>query len=105
MCKERCGLYNLELVERKKMAMTTLRKYNVWHRILGYTLEGFIHKIQQLGDIYTYSQFWDSCIIENKVCFLFQFVFSKTADCFDLIHVYIWVDTNMLLLMVLTTYC
>lgn len=62
MGKECDGLYYLELIERKKVTMTALRKYNIWHRILGHTSEGLHRKIQQLGDVGTCSEFCDSCI-------------------------------------------
>ncbi|XP_052619825.1 uncharacterized protein LOC128126128 [Lactuca sativa] len=51
MGKERDGLYYLEPMEKKKVAMAVLRKYDVWHRRLGHTSEGVLRKIQQIGDV------------------------------------------------------
>lgn len=87
--KERGGLYYLESFKECRVAMVTLNKEMICHRILGHASEGVLKRLQQI-DVNNCNQFCDSCLRAKQTKLPFPISFSKTIKSFDLIHVDIW---------------
>lgn len=90
MGREKDGLYYLEPLKQKEVAMEIWTKSEIRHKRLGHASYGVLKKIQHLENINNNSQICDSCIRAKQSILPFPISFDKTSSFFELIHVDIW---------------